>query len=311
MKTTPIWLVVGFLGAGKTTVLRQLVHHVDGQRLLFIVNEFSSVDVDAHRVECEGGTVLAVAGGSIFCHCRITEFISALTQVAEGIPMRTGEILHPRGVVIEASGMADPRSMGRLLHESGLGTRFHVASITAIVDPATFSKLLCVLPNIRGQLESADLILLNKTDLHSTEAIAELRRTVSNLNSTATIACCTYGDIAPDLILSDDRMTHIEQVDADFGGCRDPHFERELLSFRKPIHAEDLRACFAHVDAGLYRAKGSLLTTEGWYSLDWSAGRLTFAPCPPAATSSLVLIYSPKTCNTLISDLCNQGASRI
>ena len=120
MNTTPIWLVVGFLGAGKTTLLRRLVHHANGRGLLFIVNEFSAVDVDAGLVEREGGTALAVAGGSIFCRCLVTEFISTLSRVSEGIPMRTGEILQPQGVVIEASGMADPRSMKRLLQESGL-----------------------------------------------------------------------------------------------------------------------------------------------------------------------------------------------
>jgi G3E family GTPase len=78
METIPIWLVVGFLGSGKTTVLRRLVHHAHGRELLFIVNEFSAVDVDAGLVEREGGTAIAVAGGSIFCRCLITEFISTL-----------------------------------------------------------------------------------------------------------------------------------------------------------------------------------------------------------------------------------------
>ena len=187
MNTIPIWLVVGFLGAGKTTVLRRLVHHANGRGLLFIVNEFSAVDVDAGLVEREGGTAIAVAGGSIFCRCLITEFISTLTRVSEGIPMRTGEILRPQGVVIEASGMADPRSMRRLLQESGLDKQYHVAGVTTVVDPGILMKLLLVLPNIRGQIESADLILLNKTDLHAPETIAKVREKIVLLNPSARI----------------------------------------------------------------------------------------------------------------------------
>jgi len=53
--TTPIWLVVGFLGAGKTTLLRRLVNSEHGKDYIYVVNEFSAVDVDAGQIEREGG----------------------------------------------------------------------------------------------------------------------------------------------------------------------------------------------------------------------------------------------------------------
>lgn len=307
MNTLPVWLVVGFLGAGKTTVLRRLVHHANGRGLLFIVNEFSAVDVDAGLVEREGGTALAVAGGSIFCRCLVTEFISTLSRAADGIPVRNSEILQPQGVVIEASGMADPRSMRRLLQESGLDKRFHVAGVTAVVDPGTLMKLLLVLPNIRGQIESADLILLNKTDLHSAETITRIREKITAINPTAQIIHCTYGNISPDILLADGLSARIEQMDAAFGLCRDPHFERETLTFSTPVNAQHLRALFTEANDGLYRAKGALLTTEGWLYLDWSAGRLTLEPCPPAPASALILIWNPATGNALLSRLRELG----
>ncbi|MEI7948346.1 MAG: GTP-binding protein [bacterium] len=261
MNTTPIWLVVGFLGAGKTTVLRRLVHHANGRGLLFIVNEFSAVDVDAGVVEREGGTAIAVAGGSIFCRCLVTEFISTLSRVSEGVPMRTGEILQPQGVVIEASGMADPRSMKRLLQESGLDKRFHVAGVTTVVDPGMLMKLLLVLPNIRGQIESADLILLNKTDLHAPETIAKVQEKIAMINPNAQIVRCTYGNISPDIILADGLASRIEQMDVAFGLCKDPNFEREVVTFDAPVTTASMKSLFAGAEDGLYRAKGSIRTT--------------------------------------------------
>ena len=303
MNTTPIWLVVGFLGAGKTTVLRRLVHHANGRGLLFIVNEFSAVDVDAGVVEREGGTAIAVAGGSIFCRCLVTEFISTLSRVSEGVPMRTGEILQPQGVVIEASGMADPRSMKRLLQESGLDKRFHVAGVTTVVDPGMLMKLLLVLPNIRGQIESADLILLNKTDLHAPETIAKVQEKIAMINPNAQIVRCTYGNISPDIILADGLASRIEQMDVAFGLCKDPNFEREVVTFDAPVTTASMKSLFAGAEDGLYRAKGSIRTTEGWLYLDWSAGRLTLEPCPPAPSSTLVLIWNPATGISLLSQL--------
>jgi len=303
MQTMPIWLVVGFLGAGKTTVLRRLVHHANGRGILFIVNEFSAVDIDAGLVEREGGTALAVTGGSIFCRCLVTEFISTLSRVSEGIPMPSGEILHPQGVVIEASGMADPRSMRRLLQESGLDKRFHLAGVTTVVDPGILMKLLLVLPNIRGQIESADLILLNKTDLHSPETIAQVREKIALINPSARLVRCTYGNIAPDLLLADGQAARIAEMDTAFGLCKDPNFEREVVTFESPVNTDRLITLFAESGDSLYRAKGFIQTTDGWVYLDWSADRLTLEPCPPAPSSSLILIWNPATATSFIAQL--------
>lgn len=291
--TCPIWLVVGFLGAGKTTLLRRLVHGTRGRNLIYVVNEFSAVDVDAGLIESEGGLTIAVAGGSIFCRCLITEFVSVLRRVSDGIPGHDDVIFRPEGVVIEASGMADPRSMRRLLAESKLDERFHVAGVTAVVDPGTLMKLLLVLPNIRGQIESADLILLNKTDLHTPEMIEQVRKKIVSINPHATLVRCVRSAVAPAIILADGLSQRTEQVDAAFGLCKDPHFDRETLLFKKPVACDALRAAFADECDGLYRAKGNVLTMDGWAYLDWSAGVLSLEPSSAAGSSALVLIWNP------------------
>jgi G3E family GTPase len=301
--TIPIWLVVGFLGAGKTTLLRKLVHAARGRRLVYIVNEFSAVDVDAALIEREGGVALAVAGGSIFCRCLVTEFVSVLRRVSDGIPGRDGAVCQPDGVVIEASGMADPRSMRRLLAESGLDARFHVAGVTAVVDPGTLMKLLLVLPNIRGQIESADLILLNKTDLHAPEMVEKVRDKIKALNSQAAIIRCTYGAIDPAVVLADGVSARTAEVDAAFGLCKDSRFEREVLVFARPVEPLALRNAFSGCDDGFYRAKGIVLTTEGWVGVDWSAGTLDIRASHPASASALVLIWNPACSGGIVKNV--------
>ena len=291
--TCPIWLIVGFLGAGKTTLLRRLVHAAGDRRLAFVVNEFSAVDVDAALIEREGGMALAVAGGSIFCRCRVTEFVNVLKLVSDGLPGRDGVVFQPDGVVVEASGMSDPRSAYRLLAESGLEARFHVAGITTVVDPGMLIKLLLVLPNIRGQIESADLILLNKTDLHTPEMIAKVRKMLAAINPQATVLRCVRGAVEPSVILTDGVSARAAQVDAAFGLCMDPHYDRETLEFAKPLDLNSLRTAFDTADAGFYRAKGFVLTTGGWFHVEWSAGELQLAPSTPAPVSALVTIWNP------------------
>ena len=295
--TCPIWLVVGFLGAGKTTLLRRLVKTARGRRLIYVVNEFSAVDVDAGLIERDGGSTIAVPGGSIFCRCLITEFVNVLRRVSDGLQGSDGVIVQPDGVVIEASGLADPRSMRRLLAESGLDARFHVAGVTAVVDPGTLMKLLLVLPNIKGQIESADLILLNKTDLHSPETIEKVRKKICAINPHATLVRCMRGAVDPAIILAEGVSQRAAQVDAEFGLCRDPQFEREVVVFQQPVELQTLCDRIASGGEGLYRAKGFVNTACGWKYLDWSAGVLSLEDADAGRTSALALIWNPQTVN--------------
>lgn len=306
LETCPIWLVVGFLGAGKTTLLRRLVKTARGRKLVYVVNEFSAVDVDAALIERDGGSAIAVPGGSIFCRCLITEFVSVLRRVSDGLPDADGMIMQPEGVVIEASGMADPRSMRRLLAESGLDARFHVAGVTAVVDPGTLMKLLLVLPNIRGQIESADLILLNKTDLHAPETIEKVRKKISAINPQAALVRCMHGEVDPAIILAEGLSQRADQVDAAFGLCKDPRFEREVVVFQCPVDLQALCDRVTSVGEGLYRAKGFVNTTCGWKVLDWSAGVLSLEDAEAGRTSALALIWNPLTVNaSLVKELMN------
>ena len=287
--------MVGFLGAGKTTLLRKLVHATQGRRLVYVVNEFSAVDVDAGLIEREGGSAIGVPGGSIFCRCLVSEFVSVLRRVADGIPGRDGVVFQPDGIVIEASGIADPRSMQRLLAESGLNTIFHLAGVTAVVDPGTLMKLLLVLPNIRGQIEAADLILLNKSDLHSLETVEKVLKKLQAINPHATVIHCARCSVDPLIVLADGRSARSAEVDVEFGLCKDPRYEREVVTFELPVDLNQLISAFDGCEDGLFRAKGFVETKLGWRHLDWSDSRLSVEETPPGVLSALVLIWSPSS----------------
>ena len=74
-------LVTGFLGSGKTTYLRRLVEQYRGRRLVFLVNEFSPVDVDGPVLRSAEDDVVSLPGGSIFCTCLVTQFVHTLERI--------------------------------------------------------------------------------------------------------------------------------------------------------------------------------------------------------------------------------------
>jgi len=299
MHKIPVYLVVGFLGSGKTTLLKRLVHAVEDKNFVFVVNEFSAVDVDAAQIESEGAPAIAVAGGSIFCRCLITEFVTVMRRISDGFSCG-GQICRPQGVVIEASGMADPRSIGRLLTESGLENDFFVAGITAVVDPGVMIKLLMVLPNIKAQIQCADLILLNKVDLHTPEMVDSVTAKVAMLNPSAQVVPCVQCEIDCALVLRA-QETPARELVAEYNLCRDPHFERKELRIECKPELRHVLEMFHNNVVGLYRAKGFVECTEGWFFIDWSEGGLTCNPVEAHPNSCLTIISAPD-CNIQYGD---------
>lgn len=293
MSKIPIYLVVGFLGSGKTTLLKRLVNATASRNFLYVINEFSAVDVDAGQIEKEGGAAIAVAGGSIFCRCLISEFVSVMKKISDGVSVG-GEVVMPGGVVIEASGMADPRSMSKLLSESGLDKSYYVAGVTAIVDPGVLMKLLLVLPNIKGQIQSADLIFFNKIDLHSSEMIDKVTEKVRIINPNARVMYCSYCDIDPELVLKWGGSEAVKLADADYNKCKDPHFEREALAFESKPPLKEILDELSGETEGLYRVKGCVECEDGWYFVEWSEGVLSHQLTEKHLGSILTLIWNPE-----------------
>ncbi|MDD2710447.1 MAG: GTP-binding protein [Verrucomicrobiae bacterium] len=192
----PLSLITGFLGSGKTTFLKHLVRRYRGRKIVFLVNEYADVDVDGVLMGQESRDVVPIPGGSIFCRCLAGEFIRHLKE----LPLRFGTPDAPvTGVVVEASGMADPRVAGRMLEETGLGGTFSVATSVVVVDPGSFLKLLNTLPSVKAQVEAADLALVNKMDLYSPERMAETETALKKINpklvSVRTCRCETDSDV--------------------------------------------------------------------------------------------------------------------
>ncbi len=241
----PICLVTGFLGTGKTTFLKNVVAHNRDRKIVYLINEFSAHDVDGAIVSAENPDVVSIPGGSIFCKCLVTEFIGQLEKIAQE---RGGF----DGVVIEASGMANPKVMEEMLAETRLDDRFRLATVISVVDPNSFLKLRHTLPNILSQIEAADVVLINKTDCNPPERIEETLGAVQQLNPSAD--CIRTERCAVELDLFAEHAPR--GLQGEYAKCRDPNYETFFTD-----HAFDGDALAAFVleyADDIYRVKGTL-----------------------------------------------------
>ncbi|MCI5929711.1 MAG: GTP-binding protein [Pseudoflavonifractor capillosus] len=164
-----LYLVTGFLGAGKTTFLKRLVHCFPGQRTALIVNEYGREGVDGTLLSGLGASLTEIDNGSIFCSCRLEQFEEVLRSTLSE---------KPDVILVEASGLSDPTGANRLLGQREKFSGLTYAGAICLVDAARFHNVYASSGVCRRQLAAADLILINKTDLVSPEQVALVRAEV-------------------------------------------------------------------------------------------------------------------------------------
>lgn len=153
--SVPVLVVTGFLGAGKTTFINDLLVHADGQRIAAIVNDFGSINIDAALLERATDTVVGLKNGCICCSLQ-GDLLRTLRTVLDTGP--------PDLIVVEASGVADPGGIVQALMDPVLvGT----TSLDGVVCIADAEDLLAGEtrwrdPLWQSQVRGADMIQLVK-----------------------------------------------------------------------------------------------------------------------------------------------------
>ena len=181
----PATVITGFLGAGKTSMIRHLLANAKGRRLALVINEFGDVGVDAEIVKgcgiegCEEDAVLELANGCICCTVA-DDFLPAIETLLD----RDNP---PDHIVIETSGLALPKPLVKAFGWPSVRTRVTVDGVVTVLDaPAYAAGLFAADPAavqaqrdaddaldhespleelLEEQLACADLVVLNKADL--------------------------------------------------------------------------------------------------------------------------------------------------
>ncbi|MEO3975547.1 CobW family GTP-binding protein [Streptomyces sp. CAU 1734] len=196
----PVIVLAGFLGSGKTTLLNHLLRAGRGTRIGAIVNDFGSIEIDAMTVAGQlGDSTVSLGNGCLCCAVDASELDVFLEKLAR--PAARLDV-----IVIEASGLAEPQELVRMLLASE-NERIVYGGLVEVVDAAEFESTRERHPEIDRHLAIADLVVLNKTDRIDA---AELTRLRSALGGTAALVESVYGRVDPELFF--DRRPAGERV---------------------------------------------------------------------------------------------------
>jgi len=183
----PFFLVTGFLGSGKTTLLTELIRRYSQHyRIAVVQNEFAPGHVDGQMLREVGKPfqLMEINNGSVFCACLLSDFIDRLDAFLKEA--------RPDVIFLEATGLADPVSLGEILQSPQVFDHIYLAGSWCIVDARNFFPIVDQVFQIRHQVSIADLIWINKTDLIS--EIEPIEKRLRELNPYASILSTRFGN---------------------------------------------------------------------------------------------------------------------
>lgn len=252
-KYIPIMAIVGFLGSGKTTLLNNILKENQGLKIGVIVNDFGDINIDAMLVARQTDKELELSNGCICCTLEGSSLDDAIGQLAH-----TGSTVDY--IVIEASGLAEPKELLRMLvNAKNDFARFD--SCIAVIDASNVLDTKQKHPGFLEQLAYADVIVLSKTDLCSAKKLKEVRKYIGFISENARILESINGSVDTRLLLSPGGTTTATQLS--LGAGKDDHsthlhnsYQNLSFSTSEPIDPKAWEEFITALPASIYRAKG-------------------------------------------------------
>ncbi len=200
----PVTIVTGFLGAGKTTLVRRFLAAPEGQGTAVVVNEFGSVGIDDSLLRASTDEVTLLGNGCLCCNIRSDLQIALRRLVAE---REQGTVPHFKRILIETSGLADP---GPILQtfatDRALGGEFHLETVVTLIDAVAGARTLQWSAEARKQIILADRLVISKTDLADAATVKRLARRLQALNSQASVHTAVDGELDPRCLIEADAV---------------------------------------------------------------------------------------------------------
>jgi len=191
----PVTIVTGFLGAGKTTLVRKFLGTPEGRGTALIVNEFGSVGIDDALLRTSTDEVTLLGNGCLCCNTRSDLQIALRKLVAD---RDRGKIPHFDRVLIETSGLADVSPILQTFStDKALGSEFAVEVVLTLVDAVNGLRNLDKAPEARKQAILADRLVISKIDLADGTIKKKLTAKLKALNPRAEIDMALDGEIDP------------------------------------------------------------------------------------------------------------------
>jgi G3E family GTPase len=274
----PVTVITGFLGSGKTTLVKHILTNQQGVRTAVIVNEVSEIGIDGELIVSGDENMVELENGCICCSIN-NDFLDAIFRILN----RDRRVDY---LIVETSGVSDPLPVVLTFLRSELQDRARVDSIITIADAGNFRLDQFESKAARNQLCHGDIVLLNKCDLAGAAQLHAVEHAIRTLKPQAHIIRATQCRVALPLVLSvglfqsdrfftDPGAAHgcDQEPDSNHASAHIGHHHVsghlaadgfETLSFQseRPFAVQRFQDFLERLPHNVYRAKGLLWIAE-------------------------------------------------
>lgn len=282
---TTLYLIVGFLGAGKTTFLHAFVQLLAGsqgsrtQSLRIIVNEFGKVSVDGKLLASLDAQLDEITGGSIFCSCRSDQFEKALDTALDS---------EPEVIVVEASGLSDPTGIRRILSDGWYDDRITYGGCVCLADAVTLPKVYATARVVKKQLSVCDAVLLNKADIATPEQLAAAHGIIATQRPDVPVYETAFGHIPAGWL---EALRPGEGMPPGTIHTADINLHKLTVSVSREMGLYDFTKFLEAFAEDTYRIKGFVVLKDGLYLVDCVGSLIQVKPYgKPVETDNAVTV---------------------
>ena len=256
-RSTPILVLTGFLGAGKTSLLNHLLANNQGLKIGVLINDFGEINIDSLLVSAQTDTALELTNGCICCQVDGDSVDDAISQLAN----RDRQLDY---IIIEASGIADPRELATMIRLKK-SDYSHFDTLVTVVDGLNFKKNNQANPQAVDSLAIADLVIINKTDLIDADQLKLVEQGVGLAASKARILPAVHGRVDWRLLFdlpskpSDQLKLSTASKGSDHDHDHDhhhPNFQSVSFANDKPLDPAKFETWAKALPDNVFRSKG-------------------------------------------------------
>lgn len=282
-KQTKLYVLTGFLGSGKTTVLLELLKRLEGHKVGIIQNEFGKLGIDGTILRNDDIQMVEINRGSIFCSCLQLSFVNALSEMAQ----------HEFDYLfVESSGLGDPSNVEEILRavEVVSGSAYDFRGVICLVDAMNFMEQLEDLETVYRQLKHCHLAAITKADLVGIEQIEALEKKIRQINPVCKIEMSEYGKMDYGF-LEEDLLLYQWAEGEETTNTTETKPKTLFMEINEDIDKEKLVEFLNVIIPDVYRVKGFLkLKDDGWQQVDVVGSKVDFKATENDDKAQLVFI---------------------
>lgn len=251
-----IYLVTGYLGAGKTSFLKNILTNIH-EKVGVLVNEFGKISIDGIRLDNNNSSIIELNNGSIFCSCLKDDFISAM------VTLLNSDI---NSLYIESSGLSDPSNIISIIDIVANETKeaFEYRGSICIIDGMYFLDTVDKMVNIERQIVHSNIIIINKQDKITSQKQDKIKEKIKEFNENAKIIVTEYAKI--DISEIGKPYSHLSP-DITTNKKENRPFTISI-KITDEISPDSVEKFVLSVHKYFYRSKGHFVYQKEFYSMD-------------------------------------------